>query len=128
MSLSAIQETLQRAFGNTLAPGLAMARNVEHRSSSRSYDPATGLAARTETAHPRPAIVTSFTMAEIAQSDGLIERGDRMIALMPGPNLPVPKVDDRIVLDGASYVIVEVDHKALGATPLVYRCQCREGN
>jgi hypothetical protein len=95
--------------------------------SSRTYSPETGLAGRTETSHTRPAIVMSFTMQEIVESDGLIQRGDRIISLMPGPGLPIPKLDDRILLDSASYVIVSIDQQAVGDTPLVYRCQCREG-
>lgn len=127
MSLGNITALLDKAFGNSLIPGMPVAREVEHRVSSRTYDTATGLATRAETVHQRPAIIMNYSAREIADSGGLIRQGDRLALLRPVPGLPVPRIDDRLLFDSKSFQILAIDDAAVGDTRLVFRCQCREG-
>jgi hypothetical protein len=127
MSLGNITALLDKAFGNSMIPGMPVAREVQHRVTVRSYDVATGMATRSETVHTRPAIIMHYSTHEVAKSGGLIQQGDRLVMLRPVANVPAPEIDDRIIIESDTFVILDIIEKQIGDTPLVYRCHCREG-
>lgn len=106
-----------------LAPRLiALAKTVTFTYVTRgAYDPATGVGASTTAQVTIKAVVEEFSDSEFGDT---IQEGDIKLTVA-AKSFTEPKVDDRVVVDGVSYSIVEVDPLAVGINPVAYTLHAR---
>ncbi len=91
-----------------------------------TYDPATGGAPAPTTADYE-VIGTLIKYADLYINGTTILREDRRCNISAVDMTVVPKIEDRVIADGITYAVIEVETKEISGTPINYVMQVRRG-
>jgi hypothetical protein len=91
-----------------------------------TYDPATG-GAPTPTTNDYDVIGTLLKYSDLFINGTTILREDRKCIISAVGMTVAPKIEDRIIADGITYAILEVETKEISGIPMDYVMQVRRG-
>lgn len=113
--IAAVAVSLLSEFGQNI---------VLTRNTPGGYSPATGTDTITTTSQTVKAAI--FPIKESAFQGTLIAKNDFRLLISPSAN-PAPLGDDTVVIQGATYTIMDVKTLSPAGTVVLYDCQIRGG-
>ena len=121
-----LKALLDGVYDNTLAGGATFGQSVSVTLRTQgNYNTTTGKVTPTDSAKTAQALISQFSADQIANSGGLIQRGDLAFKIRKSDDIPSINKDDLIAFGGKTFRILNVDQLWLGGALYEFMCQGR---